>query len=37
MFGIPMEFYKYSSGVLENLLVALCIWISENGVYPDEW
>ena len=37
MVGIPVEFYKYSSGVLENLLVVLFMWFFENGGYPDEW
>ena len=36
MVGIPVDFYKYGSGVLENLLVVLSIWIFENCVYPDE-
>ena len=35
--GLPVEFYKYSGGVLDNLLVALFNWIFENGHYPDEW
>ena len=29
--GLPIEFYKYSGGVLDNLLVALFNWIFENG------
>ena len=28
MVGIPVEFYKYSSGVLENLLLVLFIFLS---------
>ena len=35
--GLPVEFYKYSGVVLDNLLVALFNWIFENGHYPDEW
>ena len=30
MEGIPLEFHKYSSGVLENLLVVLSIYSDER-------
>ena len=35
--GLPVELYKYSGGVLDNLLVALSNWIFENEHYPEEW
>ena len=35
--GHPVEFYKYSGGVLDNLLVALFNRIFKHGQSPDEW